>query len=172
MVSIVLVSRLRPVKLFNHAVLLKIPVAGTISKNYNLALLGRTLGVLVKSGVPIVEALEITSTTLNNLIYQNQIKEISLKIQKGKQMSVYLRTKKNLFPPTFSRMIEVGEKTGNLDESLVYLADFYEKEVDNTTQKLSTILEPILLIVIGLIVAFLSISIITPIYQLTRGLRG
>jgi len=168
----ILISRLRPVKLVNHAVLLKTPVAGTISKNFNLALFARTLGVLIKSGVPIVESLDIASTTLNNLIYQNQIKEISSKIQKGKQMSVYLKTKKNLFPLTFSRMVEVGEKTGNLEESLTYLAGFYEKEVDNTTQKLSTVLEPVILIVIGLIVAFLSISIITPIYQLTRGLRG
>jgi type II secretory pathway component PulF len=69
-------------------------------------------------------------------------------------------------------MVKVGEKTGNLEESLLYLADFYEKEVDNTTQKLSTILEPVLLIIIGLIVGFIAVSIITPIYQITRGLRG
>jgi len=171
-VAIILISRLRLVKLVNHKILLKLPIVGTISQNLNLALFSRTLGTLIKSGVSIVEALDITANTLNNLIYQGQIKEVSLRIQKGKQMSVYLKTKGKLFPATFSRMIGVGEKTGNLEESLVYLADFYEKEVDNTTQKLSTVLEPILLLVIGLIVAFIAISIITPIYQMTRGLRG
>ena len=171
-IFLALISRLKPVNLVNHTVLLKIPVAGSISRNYNLALLSRTLGVLIKSGIPIVEALDITSSTLSNLVYSNQVKEVSLRVQKGKQMSSYLKIKKNLFPPTFSRMIEVGEKTGNLESSLAYLADFYEREVDNTTQKLSTVLEPFILIIIGLIVAFLAISIITPIYQLTRGLRG
>jgi len=171
-VFLVLVSRIRMVKLFNHTILLRLPVAGSISKNLNLALFSRTLGVLIKSGVSIVQALDITSTTLGNVVYQKQVKEVSLRIQKGKTISSYFKTKKRLFPATFSRMIEVGEKTGNLENSLMYLAVFYEKEVDNTTQKLSTILEPILLVVIGFVVAFIAISIITPIYEITSGLRG
>lgn len=169
-VFIILISRLRPVKTVNHKILLKLPVAGTISRNVNLAFFSRTLGTLIKSGVSIVEALDITAGTLANVIYQSQSKEISLRVQRGEQISTYLKTQPNLFSTTFSRMIEVGEKTGNLEESLFYLAEFYEKEIDNITKKLSTILEPILLIIIGFIVGFIAISIITPIYQLTRGL--
>lgn len=167
-----LFSRLKPVKTVNYYILLKLPVAGTISKNLNLSLFSRTLGTLIKSGVPIVEALDISADTLSNLIYKKEVKQVSLKVQNGKQVSTYLKTKPKLFSATFSRMVKVGEKTGNLEESLLYLADFYEKEVDNTTQKLSTILEPVLLIIIGLIVGFIAISIITPIYQITKGLHG
>ena len=87
-------------------------------------------------------------------------------------MGVCLKARPKLFPATFSQLIEVGEKTGSLESSLFYLSDFYEAELDDIMNRLSTILEPILLIVIGLVVAFVAISVITPIYQLTRGLRG
>lgn len=167
----IVISRLRLIRLINHKIILKIPIAGTISKNLNLALFSRTLGALVKSGIPIVEALDITADTLNNLVYQKEIRKISSKVQSGKKISTYLKTKKKLFPATFSGMVMVGEKTGNLEQSLFYLSEFYGKEVDNTTQRLSTILEPVLLIIIGLIVAFIAVSIISPIYQLTRGLQ-
>ena len=167
-----LLSRLKLIKFINYQVLLKIPIAGKASKNLNLSLFSRTLGILIKSGISIVEALDISADTLGNLIYKREVKRVSLKVQNGKQISTYLKTKSKLFPATFSRMIMVGEKTGNLEESLIYLADFYEKEVDNTTQKLSTILEPVLLIIIGFIVGFIAISIITPIYQITKGIHG
>jgi type II secretory pathway component PulF len=167
-----LISRIKIIRLINYKILLRIPIAGTMSKNLNLSLFSRTLGTLIKSGVSIVEALDISANTLTNLVYNKEAKQVSLKVQNGKQISTYLKTKSRLFPATFSRMVKVGEKTGNLEESLLYLADFYEKEVDNTTQKLSTILEPVLLIIIGLIVGFIAISIITPIYQITKGLRG
>ena len=168
---LIIISRLRLVRLISHKIILKMPVAGTVSKNLNLALFSRTLGTLVRSGISIVEALDITAETLNNLVYQKEIKEICSKVQSGKKISSYLKAKKKLFPATFSRMVMVGEKTGNLEQSLFYLSEFYEKEVDNTTQRLSTILEPVLLIIIGLIVAFIAVSIISPIYQLTRGLQ-
>lgn len=166
-----LLSRLKFVKTINHAILLKIPVAGKVSQNFNLAVFSRTLGTLIKSGLSIVQALDITADTLGNLIYRKQAKKLSLMVTEGKQMSSYLKKKPGLFSLTFSRMVEVGEKTGNLENSLFYLADYYEKEVDNITQRLSTVLEPILLIIIGLVVGFVAISIVTPIYQITQGLE-
>ncbi|KPJ55099.1 hypothetical protein AMJ47_01065 [Parcubacteria bacterium DG_72] len=170
LISLFLISRLRPIKLINHSIILKAPISRKIVRFFNLAVFSRTLGILIKSGVPIVGALNITFGTLNNLIYQNQIKKLILKVEKGEKISDNL-AKTSLFPSTFSRVIEVGEKTGNLENSLLYLADYYEQEVDNTSQRLSIILEPILLITIGLVVGFIAISIITPIYQITRGLQ-
>jgi len=166
-----LISRLRFVKRINHSILLNIPVARKIVHHFNLTVFSRNLTTLIKSGVPISQALDITSKTLNNLVYQSHIKNLSSEVKKGNQMSSYLKKNSRLFSPTFSRIIEVGEKTGNLENSLLYLADYYEEEVDNTSQRLSTILEPILLIVIGLIVGFIAISIITPIYQITHELQ-
>lgn len=165
----VLLSRLKPIKRCFHRFILVLPIVKSISRNVNLAYFSRTLATLLKSGIPIVNAMQITSGTLRNIIYQEALQKVSVSIQSGQAIGKNLKAP--LFPKITSRMISVGEKTGNLEESLFYLAQFYEKEVDEATKNLSTILEPILLVFIGLIVAFIAIAIITPIYQLTRGLR-
>lgn len=170
-IFIIFISKLRPIKSLNHRILLKIPIVGTIAKNINLAVFSRTLATLIKSGVSILEAMDIASNTLGNVIYKKKLIDLTSEIQQGKRMTDYLKKESKIFPSIFSRMIAVGEETGNLENSLFYLADFYEKEVDSATKNLSTILEPILLVIIGLVVAFVAISIISPIYQITRGLR-
>lgn len=172
LVVLIIISRLKPIKSIIHKILLKLPFTGTISRNINLALFSRTLGTLIKSGVPIVRSLDIAVVTLKNLTYQKYLKEVVLKVQQGQQMATYFKSHSKLFPATFSQMVGAGEKTGKLEDSLLYLAEFYEKEVDNASKNLATSLEPILLIIIGLVVTFVALSIIMPIYQLTRGLRG
>ena len=167
---IILISRIKAVKKFNARLLISLPIIGPISRNTNLIQFSRTLGTLLKSGVSIITALDITANTLPNLIYQEVLKETSIKVQRGESLENYLHLNPKLFPPTVSRMVAVGEKTGNLEETLLYLAEFYEKEVDNTTKNLSSILEPILLIFIGIVVGFVAISIIMPIYQITSGI--
>jgi len=166
------ISRFRTVRSLNHRIILRLPLARKLSQNVNLAYFARTLGTLIKSGVPIVEAFNITAKTLSNVVYQKQLKEAVLRIQRGEPIATYFKKKTRLFPPIFSRMISIGEKTGKLDESLFYLAEFYEKEVDETTKNLSTILEPVLLIIIGILIGFVAISIIMPIYEITHGLSG
>ena len=166
------ISKFRAVKFLNHRLVLGLPLIGKFNRNINLAYLARTLGTLVKSGVPIVEALNITAKTLNNLVYRKYLKESVTKVQKGQEISKFLKENPKLFPPVFSRMISTGEKTGRLDESLFYLAEFYEKEIDNATKNLSQILEPMLLIVVGLVVGFIAISIIMPIYKIAHSLSG
>jgi len=168
----VFLSRFKTAKSISHCLILKIPIVGKVSKNVNLAYFSRTLNTLIKSGIPIVEALEITANTLKNSVYKKEMEKIIEKIQRGEQISVHLRTNIKLFPSVFSRMISVGEKTGKLDVSLLYLAEFYEEEVNNATKNLSTILEPLLLIVVGFMVAFIAVSIIMPIYEVTHGLSG
>jgi type IV pilus assembly protein PilC len=159
-------------KKYTHRFLLMIPVFGHISQQINLANFCRTLGTLLKSGVPITEALKITSGILTNHTYQTEIRKLFDEVTRGLSLSEALSTRSTkLFPKMSTRLLQVGEKTGELENSLIYLGDFYGKEVDSITKNLSNILEPILLIVMGLMVGFVAISIIQPVYQISGGLR-
>lgn len=169
--ALFLISRIRKVKFFLHKVVLRLPFLGVISKNVTLSHLSRTLGTLLKSGVPLINALNITETTLGNLVYQKELARLKEGVQGGKSISDQVRKKEALFPPMVSRMLGVGEKTGNLEETLLYLGNFYEVEIDRTTRIFSTILEPILLLIMGVLVGFIALAIISPIYEITRGLH-
>lgn len=160
--------RIEPVRYVFHRLLLVLPLAGKISKKYNMANLTRTLGILLKSGVKIVEAVTTASNTTENLVFKRELLAAAEEVRKGEALYKYLEKRDKLFPPTVSRMIEVGEKTGNLDENLEYLSEFYRNEVDETVANLSSIIEPALLLVMGGLVGFVAISIITPIYEITQ----
>jgi len=155
-----------------HTLLLKVPIVGVLISYSQLARFSRNLGTLIKSGVAIVKSLEITAETLSNLRFRNDLVSVAKSLTKGKNIGDSMQKGKfKEFPPLVWRMISVGEKTGKLDESLLYLSDFYDDEVDDISKNLTTILEPILLIVIGLVVGFVALSIISPIYQLTGSIR-
>lgn len=153
-----------------HKFVLNIPAVGDMVIAVNLISLARTIGLLLKAGIKIVEALEITANTLNNLVYRKEILAVSEGVRKGDPMSKYLLDKPKLFPSIFAQMILVGENTGKLDESILFLADYYESELDESTKNLSNILEPLLLLTMGAIVAFVALAIITPIYKITQTL--
>lgn len=150
-----------------HRLLLRLPIAGKIAKNFNIALFSRTLNSLLSSGVPINEALEITSSTLRNVRYQKMLARVVDQQQTGESLGNLLREDPRLFPPIVYRMISVGEESGNLEDTLLFISEFFENEVDSITKNLSTILEPLLLIVIGTAVGIVALAIITPIYQIT-----
>jgi type IV pilus assembly protein PilC len=178
--GVVLVRFLITLKFFKpiwHWFLIKLPIIGSIIINYNLVMTARTLGILLKSGLPIDQAITITAQTTSNLVYQTRLKKVLPQVQKGKKLSDSLagfkqsRTKP-LFPLLVTKMIDVGERSGRLEESLSYLSEYFGKEVEHTTKNLTTVLEPILLIFVGLIVGFIAISIISPIYQITGQLGG
>jgi len=160
----------KKIKFAYHYLLLKTPFLGSIITNINMANFTRTLSLLLKSGVKIVEGLDISARTMSNLVYQKELKKVAAEITGGGQISQYLSKRPDLFPTILSQMIEVGENTGNLSQTLLYLNNFYENEVDEISKNLSTIVEPILLIVMGLIVGFVALAIIMPIYQLTQTL--
>jgi type IV pilus assembly protein PilC len=160
--------RVRVIKYALHRVLLVTPFAGNISKKFNMANITRTLGILLRSGVKIVEALISTSEISENLVYRKALLEAAESVKRGEAIYDSLERRPSIFPPTVTRMIEVGEKTGNLDENLDYLAEFYKNEVDERVANLSSVLEPALLLFMGGLVGFVAISIITPIYQLTQ----
>ena len=166
------ITKMEKIKPIWHNLLLRTPIIGRLLSYGQLARFSRNLGTMIKSGVPVVKGLEVTAKTLSNLKFRNDLLVISKSLSKGKSIGETMR-KGNFpeYPPLVSRMIGIGEKTGKLDETLIYLSEFYEEEVDDISKNLSTILEPILLIIIGLVVGFVALSIISPIYQLTGSIR-
>ena len=146
------------------------PILKNITYNSKLSEFSRTLGILLKSGVSIDRALEISKDTIGNYYYCQALEKISRDIRKGTKLSENLAQYDDLFPIMVTKMVGVGEESGNFEEILFYLSDFYEAEVDTATKALSTAIEPILLILIGSVVGFLAISIITPIYSITSGI--
>lgn len=155
-----------------HKLLLLLPIYGPFLQNIQITTLCRNLGVMLKSGLPLTSALEIEHKACGNLVFTDYIKNIQKAVIKGKNMSAeILSNKYGFLPALVTKMVSVGEKTGKLDEVLLYLGDYYEDEVDNTAKNFSTILEPILLLGMGLVVAFVALAIITPIYQITGSMN-
>ncbi len=150
--------------------IMKIPTIGNVVKNYNLANATRTIGLLLKSGIPVGETLEITTKVAGNLVYKKEFKTIVKVVNRGEQMSVYLAKHRDLFPDVLTQIISVGERTGNLSNSFIYISELYESEVEEFTKNISTLIEPVLMIIMGIMVGFIAISIITPIYSITQNL--
>jgi len=147
---------------------LKIPIISSIIKKTNSAYTVRNLGSLIASGVPIIRALEITSGTLGNIYYKKTIYEASEQIKKGSKLSQFLSQHQNIYPSLVVQMLAVGEETGKTADMLQKLADFYEEEVTQTTKNLSSLIEPVLMIIIGAIVGFFVISMIQPMYSMIK----
>jgi type II secretory pathway component PulF len=169
-ISFFLLLRIRRFKLAWHRIILKIPYVGRLSTEINIIGLSRTLNLLLHGGVKIVEALDITADTLSSLVYQDEVRRIAETVRRGEPMSRAMIASPQLFPPTYAQMSSVGENTGKLDETMVFLADFYENELDNSTKSMSNALEPALLLLMGGIVMFVAIAIITPIYSVSQSL--
>jgi len=170
-ISLWLIFKIKAIKHAATRFLLVLPLAGRLSKHYNISNFCRTLGLLLRSDIKVVEAINITSATVSNLIYKEQIGEIATGVSRGEEISRYLIGRPDLFPPMVGEMISIGEKTGNLSDTLLYLSEFYENDVDDVTKNLSSILEPILIVVMGVLIGFVALSIITPIYSVTQGLK-
>jgi type IV pilus assembly protein PilC len=166
-----LVKHVMPVKFIVDKMILFIPVVGPLSVHVNIVNFTRVLGLLLKSGVKIVEAVSITSNTFENLVYKRALIEAMNEVQKGGQLATYMVEKKRYFPPLVMGMIRVGENTGNLEENLDYLSEYYEDEVDTRLHTLTSILEPILLLFMGFLVGFVALSIVTPIYSISQGIK-
>lgn len=167
-----IVLQLRLVKPHWHALLLRLPIFGKLLQGISLATLARNLGIMLKSGLTITSALETSAQVERNLVYKRDLAKVAEEVRKGKSIEdILVENNFKEFPLFMVRMIGVGEKSGNLEENLAYLGDYFEDEVDTITKNLSTILEPVLLIVIGGMVAFVALSIISPIYQVTGSIR-
>lgn len=159
------------VRYFGDQMLLSAPIAGKIARSYNLTNFARTLGLLLKSGVHLIEGLHIVADTTSNLVYSRAAKRIADAAAKGEPISRQLARESKLFPDMLTHMVTVGETTGNLAATCIYLGELYEAEVDEQTKSLSSSIEPILMIVMGLLVGLIAVSVITPIYAITQHLQ-
>lgn len=151
-------------------VVVRLPVIGNIAKEMNSARTTRTLSSLLSSGVDPIAALSITADVVQNSFYKEVIKDAALRIEKGKPLSEAFIERDDLYPTLVGEMIAVGEETGQISNMLVETALFYESEVDRKTKDLSTIIEPILMVVIGAGVGFFALAMIMPIYSISDSL--
>lgn len=160
------------IKPITHRVLLLLPVLNETVKNINLERFNRTFGILLDTGLTVNESLNITSESIENRVYRKAIKSVARRVESGSSISSLLAIYPDLFPPITTKMIAVGEKTGNMAGTMKYLGEFYQEEVDEAIKNLSTIIEPMLLIIIGIVVGTVAISILGPIYEITGSLRN
>ncbi len=142
---------------------LKLPVFGSLIRKISIAKFTRTLGTLVSSGVPILQALDITGDTAGNAVIEDAVKGTRSSIKEGETIAKPLE-ESHVFPPMVTQMIAVGEETGALDSMLTKIADFYDEEVANTVDALTSLLEPLMLVVMGLIIGGIIISLYMPMF--------
>ena len=153
-----------------HMAIIRSPIIGPIARKVNLALFSRTLSGLLKTDIPVVKSLEVTSQVLGNVHYRTAVLGAGDVIKKGETISRSLGQHPNLFPPLVVQMVSVGERSGNVDSLLADVADFYEAEVDNVLNSLSSIIEPILILLLGGMVGGIALAVMMPMYSLTQSI--
>lgn len=150
---------------------LRLPIVSPIVKNTNSAYTVRTLSSLISAGVALPRSLEITSGTLGNLYYKKALTEAAERVRKGEKLSEALKAYNNIYPVTVIQMMAVGEETGETSTVLSKLAEFYENEVSNSTKNLASVIEPVLMVIIGAVVGFFAISMIQPMYTMLGSIK-
>ncbi|HUD04098.1 MAG TPA: type II secretion system F family protein [Candidatus Paceibacterota bacterium] len=150
--------------------LLHTPFVKGIISDTNSARVTRTIGSLLSAGVDMVEALEITRDVASNSYFKDVLSEAATRIQKGEPLSAILRDHTNIYPVYISETVSVGEETGDLANALESAAVFYEDEVEEKTKNISTVIEPAIMVVVGIGVAFFAIAVISPIYSLVNAI--
>lgn len=158
-------------KLAFHVILLHFFIISSIVKKVNLARFARILSSLLKSGVPIVQALEVTGESMSLIPYRELVMKAAVDVKLGKPLTDSLSVDNNLFPVLIVQMLQVGEESGTVQEILEQLAMHYEEEVDTTLRNLSSIIEPLLLLFIGGIIGFLAMALIAPIYNISQSIK-
>jgi len=146
---------------------LKAPIFGEINRKGAIARFTRILGTLIKSGVPILEALQVSSNAIGNLVISAAVLGAKTKIKEGQSISSPLAAS-GVFPPMVTQMIMVGEESGELEEMLVNVAKFYDEEVDRSVERLTAIIEPLLMVVIGLTIGTMIIAMYLPIFNMVN----
>jgi len=150
----------------------RLPVIGTMAKETNSARTARTLSSLLSSGVDVIQSIEITEEVVQNVFYKSILRDARARVEKGNALSEVFTERTDLYPVLVGEMILVGEETGSIAGMLEELAGFYETEVERKTKDLSTIIEPLLMVVIGAGVGFFALAMIAPIYSISDGLGG
>lgn len=163
--GIFMLFRAKATARFVDFAVLRLPVIGKLAQELNTARTARTISSLLSSGVSITRAVEITEEVVQNIYYKKVLAEAKQAVEKGLPFSKVFIDNAKLYPVMMSEMVAVGEETGKLSDMLSEVAFFYEAEIDNKTKNLSTIIEPVLMILIGGGVGFFAISMISPLYS-------
>jgi type IV pilus assembly protein PilC len=151
--------------------LLTMPLVNPVVKKINMARFSRILGSLMKSGIAVVQGLIVTSQAMDNVYYREVLADAAESVKLGKPLTEALSQHGKLFPFIVTQMLAIGEETGNLENILEQLAEHFEAEVDDTMKNMSSIIEPLLLLVIGGVVGFLALALISPIYNISNSIN-
>ncbi len=154
-------------RLLTDRLFLRVPILGDVLRKSSVARFTRTLGTLVGSGVPILQGLEITAKTAGNVVIQRAIEATQTSISQGDTISEPLR-RSEVFPPMVVQMIGIGEQTGALDEMLAKIADFYDDEVDAAVEALTAAIEPLMIVIMGVLVGGMLIAMYLPMFQMAN----
>lgn len=158
-------------KFYIDLFLLNLPLLSDVIKKYILAEFSRILSLLLGSGLKIVESIEIAGNALTNNVYKKILIDVSSNVLSGYPLNESLEKFPKLFPYNFVKMIEIGERTGNLEKNLRYLSQNFEEDVDTFLERFINILEPLILVIIAATIGFMAISIILPIYELSEKIQ-
>ena len=164
-IGIKLAMKSKQIKRVFDRVILKVPLVGDLVTKVAVARFARTLGTLITSGVPILQALKITRETIGNEVVQNAVDAVHESVKEGDTIAAPL-DKSKVFPAMVVNMIDVGEETGSLDAMLVKVADIYDAEVENAVEAMLSLLEPMIIIVLGGIIGFIVVALYLPIFTL------
>lgn len=162
------IFKLKKPKLWLHTVILKAPIAGNVIKELSLTRFAGNLHALLSAGLAIVESLQIVAKTVDNHRYRKVILEMATELEKGVSLHEAMSARAHLFPSITIQLCQVGESTGELENILKKVSDYYEERVSTVLANLSMIIEPVLLILVGLAVGFIAVSVISPLYELTN----
>ncbi|MDG2123125.1 MAG: type II secretion system F family protein, partial [Verrucomicrobiales bacterium] len=156
-------------RIFIDAVKLRMPLFGPVQRKSAIARFSRTLGTLVTSGVPILQALNITKDTAGNVVISGAIEKVHDAVKEGESMVAPLEASK-VFPPMVISMVDVGEETGQLPEMLLKIADVYDDEVDNAVDAMTSMLEPIMIVVLAMVVGVIVMALFLPLVEIIKKL--
>ena len=158
-------------KRFTDKVSMKFPIVKNLVTKNILSSFSRTLGMLLETGIPISESLKITGETMSNSYYSDATLKIYKSVKGGQNLADSMMEYQDYFPISFIRIIQAGEKTGTLEENLEYMYESYSGEVEEMADNMVTLIEPLMLIFAGMMIALLAISIVAPIYQFTSSIN-
>lgn len=165
MATFIITRRIRFTRYIWDQIFLRIPIIGRILRDSTLSNVFRLLGTLLESGMPLKQSIRVTRSTANNMVFQKMFDDLDARVNQGGELVTVLRNYDNIVPLMSVRLIHVGAQTGELENMLLYLAEFYSKEVDELSKRISVVIEPVLIIGIGFMIGFLAFAIISPIYQ-------
>ena len=155
-----------------HRVIIKVPAVGAIVRKVAIARFTRTFSALIGAGVAVLEALDVTSRAVGNVVYEESLREATKRVQNGEVLSRIIAERDDLYPPIVAQMLSVGEETGQTDKVLIKVADFYEEEVDTAIDGVSSIIEPVMIVAMGGVIALVAVSVMGPITSMAGQVKG